>query len=180
MTERDGLFYLNSQEKMMNRLLQVTGIVLFILCMLGCASGPKGPAKIKTFDEQVGTGYFNDVRTNVERILTKHQYTIFRYNEDSDRITFETDWRYRVPFDDEVALNIVDAKTQLFITARPRIRSFNAESTLYVVRMRAENHVRFLDTEEFVRVPLSKMLQEYLKKIAYDFKMEFEQGLRVY
>ena len=94
-----------------------------------------------------------------------------------EQIYFESDWRYRGPFDDELELGIVDARTRLTINATPRTRG---GMDLYTVRMMAETQVRFEDVNEYVIVPMTDMLMEYLKTISDDLRLELMQGIRRY
>ena len=68
--------------------------------------------------------------------------------------------------------------TFIKINATPRTRGSARDSDLYVVRVFAENKVRFEGTEEFVYTPMSKMLISYLNKFSEDLKLEFLQGIR--
>lgn len=133
-----------------------------------------------TYRRNVGTAYPLDMKQKTERIINKFNYTVVRREESYEQIYYETDWRYRSPFEDELELNIADARTSLTVNAVPKMRGGIPGSDLYNVYLSAENEVRFEGSEEWIRVPLSNMLVAYLNKIAEDLKLELLQGIRRY
>lgn len=152
--------------------------IFLILCIiLGCSSARKSGENPTNYNRNLGTAYPTDVKEKTARIFNKYNYVIIRHEESFEQIYFETDWRYRGPFDDEIDLGIVDARTRLIVNATPRTRS---GTDLYTVRMTAETQVRFEDTNEYITVPMTDMLMAYLKTISDDLRLELMQGIRRY
>ena len=162
---------------MLKKYIGVIIILLAIGILLGCASSGKPRTNPTNYNRNVGTAYPLDMKTKTVRILNKFNYVVVRQEESFEQIYYETDWRYRQPFDDEIDLGIVDARTRLTVTATPRTR---VGTDLYNVRVRAETQVRFQDTEEFTVVPMSDLLIKYLNDISDDLKMELSTGIRRY
>lgn len=153
-------------------------LILALIIILGCGSSGRKKSNTMTYRRNVGKAFPLDMKEKTERILNKFNYTVVRREETYEQIYYETDWRYRSPFEDESELNIADARTSLTVNAVPRTRGGMPGANLYNVHLSAENEVRFEGSEEWVRVPMSNMLIAYLDKIAEDLKLELLQGIR--
>ena len=164
----------------MSRRETIAAIFLCLILLMGCASSGNGGGGVKNYLKNVGTATPLDVNQKTNRILQKYQYRVVRSQEDEYQMYFETDWRYRTPFEDELETGVVDARTRLTVTGKPRSRTGVAGADLYVVRVMAENEARYEGSQQWMRVPMSNMLVEYLDKISDDLKLELLQGIRQY
>lgn len=158
--------------------LSVTLSTLALLCVgCGSQSADVSRSRASTFSADLGTATAYDFKDKTGRMLDRYQFQLFRFEETADIIYMETDWKARYPFEDELEEGIAEARTRLIIQARPRTRN-PAGSDLHTVRLVAENRVRFQDSGEWQRIPMSKQLISYFKRFADELQTEFRTGFR--
>jgi hypothetical protein len=149
---------------------------LFLLALAACASSG-GAGASADVTQQVGTAPRADANAKSRAILQRHQYVVQREEGTSGRETnmyLETQWRPRVPFDDERALGAEAAETRLIVRARPRVR----DGDVYTVAMTVENRLRMADGS-WVSPPATSEFTAYARNIADDLRRELVQGIRV-
>ncbi|HHS14254.1 MAG TPA: hypothetical protein ENN03_10890 [bacterium] len=160
------------------------GFCLMIILAAGffaCSgTGPGMKKRLITYNSRVGTGTGTDIKTKTQRIFIKHQFQVVRFEETYDEIFFETDWKYRVPFEDEYELNVADARTRIIIRSNPRTRTYASGYDLHTVTMIGENQVRYAGSQEWMNKPMSDMLVDFFNRIKNDLKTELETGIRIY
>ena len=133
-----------------------------------------------TFTAKVGTATAYDIEEKTRRLLDRYRYEIVRFEKTYDQIYFETQWRYRSPFEDEYEISVVDARTRIIINARPRTRTYVTGTDLYVIHVRGENQVRLEGSDAWINLPMTDMVMVYLSKFAENLEMEFRTGIRKY
>ncbi|HHJ34295.1 MAG TPA: hypothetical protein ENJ87_00875 [Gammaproteobacteria bacterium] len=138
----------------------------------GCSYSGSGAKEYKDFYSNLGLANAADLEKIVFRMLDKHQYEIVRRTNSQEKIYYETAWRPRYPFDDEVKLGVSSARSRIIITARPRDFGGTGTFTIYRVKFYAENEVRFSDTSGYTRIPISKKAKKYFRRIAGDIRTE--------
>lgn len=156
--------------------------VLILVCLLvtgwGCSSSRGNSSASNTYTANVGTATAYDFKDKTQRLFTRYQFQVYRFQETADLIFIETEWKLRYPFEDELAHGIEEAKTRIVAEARPRSRMSSGGSELNRVSFYAENLVRFKQSHEWQPVALSDMLKSYLKEFADDLTTEFRTGIR--
>ncbi len=153
-------------------------MMLFVsLHLCGCASSRSEDEVAARYTANLGTATLYDFSLKTRQILDRYQFQVVRYESTTDLTHFETGWKPRFPFSDEIERGIEEARTRIFIQASPRGRSAGA-SDLSVVRMEAENQVRLRGSQEWHHAPMSKMLREYLREFSDDLATELRTGLR--
>jgi hypothetical protein len=116
-------------------------LVLPLLAAAGCASA-RGVGS-GAMSEEIGPATIPAVEREVMPILERHGYTILRTDRGQDRVMLETDWVLRPPYADEAATGVVDARSRIIITTRPRATTNSAGVQLAGVTMRMEiQHLR--------------------------------------
>lgn len=119
---------------MKHRLLPV---LLLALVAGACASGGRGGSSV--FRTDIGNATLNDAVTLTQRVLAQHHYEL----ESADTVPqmrFETRWRSRRPFSDELALGINEAESRVIVTGRERSQS--EMGAIYALNMVVENRVK--------------------------------------
>jgi hypothetical protein len=119
------------------------------------------------------------MRQKTQQYLEREQFRVLRFESTTDATFFETDWKARYPFDDEIELGVEEARTRIIITATPRSRAAMG-SDMNTVRMEAENQVRYKNALDWHYVEMSKMLKDYLQDFADRLSTEFRAGIRRY
>lgn len=148
--------------------------------LYGCAgSASTEDSSAKSFTANLGTATVLDINQKARLLLERYQFQIVRYESTVDALYFETEWKPRYPFDDEIGQGIEETRTRIIIQATPRTRSALG-SDLNTVRMEAENQVRLKNGVDWRYAEMSKMLRAYLRKFADDLSTEFRVGLRRY
>lgn len=159
-------------------LLSVTLPTLALLSVgCGSRSADVSGSRTSTYSADLGTATAYDFRDKTGRLLARYQFSVYRFEETTDLIYLETEWKNRYPFDDEIDQGIVEARTRLIIQARPRIQTPTG-SDLNTVKLVAENLVRFQNSAQWQRVPMSKQLRAYLKRFVDELQTEFRTGFR--
>lgn len=153
-------------------------IILALVILLSCSSSMKKESLSTDYSANLGTATSYDFKEKTQRLLMRYQYELVRFEETSDQIYYETEWKNRTPFDDELELGIVEGRTRFTINAHPRGRIGVGGADLNVVRLFGENMVRYEGSDEWLRVPMSKMLRAYFNKFAEELKLEFRTGIR--
>ena len=163
----------------MKKILFYSLFILFIMSFINCAgtkggADKKNPTKYKKRIERVTSQDFQNKAIRV--LVNRNQYLIFR-NEPSDgQLYIETDWRFRSPFDDELASGAVEARTKIILTAYPR--EMTNPNGLWVPTMEGLNEVKLEGGGIWVVLPMSDMAKKYFDRIADDLNLEFRTGIR--
>ena len=165
---------------MMTKFVYFFPIILMSALFLTCAGSITPGANLIEYTANVGTGSAYDVKDKVQRLLIRYQYEVVRTEQTVDQIYFETEWKNRTPFDDEGELDMVEGRTRFIINATHRVRSSTAGADRYVVHVKGENMVRYSYSQEWARVPMTKMLRAYFVKFAEDLRLELRTGIRVF
>lgn len=92
-----------------------------------------------------------------------------------DGIYFESEWKERDLFDDEVSKGIVDARTRIIVFSRPRTAQ---ASTLQRVSLEIENHVKFEGVDDWDRSVITDDTEDYFTDIERVLRTEFSTGIR--
>lgn len=163
----------------MPKLISLGMLLTFIGIINGCA----GSSTVGSF-----TQYFSDlgITTNIgfreeaERILIrKHQYIVQVFEESLDRSYLETDWKDRLPFEDEAKTGVVQAKSRIILEGRSRVRG-TATATLKV-KFRGENMLLYENSPTWeIAGPMSQLSKEYFKAMANEIKTEYSTRTREY
>lgn len=154
-------------------------LMTVIICTmaLGCATG-NGAKAYSIVRQAAGEGTLLDVNAKTLRMLDRFQYEIVRTENSGQMAFYQTNWKYRIPFDDERAVGIVQARTRLTIRARPRrVATTAGSSNLYMVRMEAENMVMFEDSEIWTVTPNTSEYVQYVRTLAKDLENELRMTL---
>lgn len=144
-------------------------LLLFAVCASCAGSG----AGTKTRDRQaynasLGISYraeFFGVSQHI--LINKYQYQFIREEENPRLIYFQTAWKNRSVFADEVDMGIVAAQSRIRITAKAR------HAGQYSLDFYAENNVRYEGKDEWEPGPLSPMCEKFFDQVAEDLRFEF-------
>ena len=128
-----------------------------------------------TFRANLGTATETDIVSTVPRILDRNNFVVYRQEVTMDGVYIETEWKERDLFDDERSEGIVEARSRIFINARPR----TAQATsLQRVSMEIENHVLFEDSEDWDRSIITDQTNEYFREVERSIRTELGTGIR--
>lgn len=158
----------------MRQLIPLT-IVLLIFSVLITGCGSSNHVGEKTYRSNLGTATSSDIQRIVPNIINRSNFSIYRHEVTLDRIYYETEWRERRLFDDEVALGITNARSRIIVSARPRTAH---ASSLHRVNFEVENHVKFEGEEDWNKETITDEAESYFKEIARALTMEFSTGIR--
>jgi len=151
----------------------------FVLVFLTACAGSGGATSSSTYSADVGTATSLDVKDKGTSFLDRQQYQVVRQEETNELIYMETHWRFRSPFEDEVELGVEEARTRLFLRATPRgMRQQGLFSDISVVKLTAENQVRYLGETAWRDAHMTPKLRSYLRKLSDDLSIVFRTGIR--
>lgn len=147
--------------------------VLLIACTLHACAGA-GPAANRTrFQRNVGQASPTYARELAMRILTQYGFVVER-EEPVPSIVIQTRWRPRAPFADEETLGIRGAENRMFVMARPRSATNNAQT--YSVDVVIENRVQLLGSEAWTEASATPEYEKWANRIVEDFTRELNVG----
>ena len=145
-------------------------LLLLALTLGACASTGGGRSEVT---RSVGTSSRGELDETVRTILTRNQYVLEREQLETNML-YETRWRLRQPFADEVAQGATSAESRIIVRARPRSR----EANIYTVTVTFENRIRTGDGE-WVELVATPEFTKYAQDIAGELSRELVQGIRV-
>ena len=156
-------------------------LVAACAALWGCAAGGSRTETYKDITWRAGEGSMFIVNEKTLRILNRYSYETVRREESQQLVFYQTSWKYRNPFDDELAKGVIEARTRLTINARPRRSGTMAgASNLYVVQMVAENIVQMADTGKWTRMPNSEAYKAYIRGIAKALENELRMSINIF
>lgn len=128
--------------------------------------------------ETVGRATERDILVEVPDILGESGFVISERRTSGRRISFETEWMRRAPFEDEAALGAEEARTRVIVTAR------RSAANLYTVDVRADNQLRGVATQAFAgtgwsSIPATDMNRDYIRQLALDIRLRIDAGVRI-
>ena len=163
----------------MQKIVAITGCLLVLLSLAGCA-GSSGRSKSTDYKADLGVATDFDALDKTRRILmSRFHYEIVREEHSAGSFYFETRWKERPLFEDELELGVVSARTRVIISTRPRARYGSGLAQPNPIRMLGESQFILEGGGEWVKIPITDAARKYMKNIANEFKTEFKAvGLR--
>ncbi len=155
-------------------------LVLATALAAGCASaGGSAGGLGSQFEQDVGDATPRDVERRTPQVLERYHYVVVRTETSDRRMYFETDWRQRTPFEDEVTRGISSVRTRIIVRARQRGGAIGS-SNLMTVDFIMENLALDARSGEWRQGVVTDMFRAYAKEIANRLKDEFTSGIRVF
>jgi len=151
----------------------ILSVLFLAFILLGCSSSER--VTTNTHRANLGTATETDVLSTVPRLLDRYNYTIYREEATMDGIYFETEWKERDLFDDEVEQGITEARTRVIVSSRSRTAQ---ASSLQRVSLEIENHVKFEGESDWDRSIITDQTEDYFSDIERVFRTEFSTGIR--
>lgn len=148
-------------------------IILLSTALVGCASSDT--VREQTYRSNLGTATDTDIQRVVPNILNRYNFTIYRDEITLDGIYYETEWKDRDLYDDERALGVTQARSRIYVTARPRTAQ---ASSLHRVNFEVQNEVMIEGDEDWNRETITDEAENYFSEIARTLRVEFESGIR--
>jgi hypothetical protein len=148
----------------------------FLISCAGSASSEKPSSAVDYVAKRIEPTKGEDFFSSSNLILTsRFQFEIARTEATTQELYLETVWKNRYPFEDEIAGGVVQARSRIILRARPSyIGPTDQADLLYNLDFYGENEVLLSGTEEWSRLPLSKMLRKYFDDIVDDLKTEVQ------
>lgn len=155
--------------------------IIISLIIIGLFVGCAGVSQDQYRDFRVSAGESNKtvIPEKLQRIIDTYLYEIVRFEESPVSMMWETGWRTRAPFADEMAQGITEAQTRLIFTGRPKSGG-GGSGSIFRVHLTAQNMVRIGYAGEWIRVPNTKQYSAYIREIAYSLKTELDMSQRVF
>jgi hypothetical protein len=155
-------------------------VVVISLLATSCSSSgaSKSGSRSTSYEKTLGTTTAVEFKRNVPLIFSRYQFETYRAEESADQIYFESRWKERYPFQDELTAGAIKARTRIFVTSRPRYRDKSGYGKVQKVFFTAENQVVLQGTEVWQEFPLTDMFLDYIKRIAGDLELEMKSGIQ--
>jgi len=108
-----------------------------------------------------------DAISLAEQVIHRYGYQI-DHAEDSPEIRILTQWRPRLPFEDEAALGVTAAENRILVVAR--IRSHTELGAHYNITFTMENRLQVVRDPSWTETLNTPMFREYADEIANDYR----------
>ena len=148
-----------------------------VLVLFGCAAGSGGPT---TYREQLGMATPGDLAQEVRRIIEEYHYEMETEDSSITYQVYQTRWKGRTPFQDELDSGVVEAMTKFTVTGRARGGGSTGAANVRVAEFVAENRVRYAESGEWNLGLYTPMFREYAKDISGQLRARLTSGIRVY
>ncbi len=156
------------------------------LCLAGLLFGCAGTSgsgssngRVEVYNNDLGIATNYGIQDQTQEILVnKYHFEVLYYDDTSNRVYVETDWKERTPFEDERHQGVLQAKSRIILEARPRGRT--GETSRMSVRFKGENLLYFSDTASWERGHMTRQCRAYFKEIANELKTRFATLVREY
>lgn len=109
-------------------------------------------------------------------LVSRHHFQYEREENSEGQLYVETLWRFRTPFDDELASNVSEARSKIILTAYPR--ELTNPAGLWVASIEGRNEVKLEGGQGWVTLPLTEEAKKYFANIAEDLRIEYRMGVR--
>ena len=153
---------------------------IVVLAAFGCAASSGGSSGATTYRKDLGNATVNDFARYTRRMLDREHFEIEQADSSANYQNFKTRWRQRYPYDDEIALGVVEIQTQLTLRARSRGSGGGGTADLRTVEMIVQNMARLSGSDQWILTVYTATFKEYIDEIARDLKTEFSTGIRVF
>jgi hypothetical protein len=147
--------------------------LLVIIGLTACASTGGSTGGAMSVTRNVGTSPRAEVDSKTRLIFQRHQYVLQREQLESN-MYYESQWRARQPFDDEIEHGARSAESRLIVRARLRSR----ETDQYAVSLVVENRLQTVDGQ-WLTLAATPEFTAYARTIADDLADQLIQGIRV-
>lgn len=122
---------------------------------------------------RLGVANLNAMKVETPRILSRFGYILQRQEEALSDIYFESRWKKRAPFEDEIKLGIKQVDSRLIIRATPRATA-GSSGHIYKVSLIAETKYQDTETNAWTASTPTDMAKAKFNEIADAFKTEFQ------
>jgi hypothetical protein len=111
-----------------------------------------------------------------EKIWGKHTIPLFREENTSRTLLWESQWMPRQPEGDETVAGVTGARNRVFM--RGTLSGENLDGTfIYRVRFEAENQVQTTGTPDWHPAPFPPEVRERFKRVYDDLMLELRTGI---
>jgi len=141
------------------------------LLVVGCASTGAGVRDPSVYRREIGRTAYSDILDGVDRMLTKHGYTVRRFEDNYNTIYFETDWQPRELSQAEIDQGLSRARVRILIQGR------RGAADLFRVDFLGENEGLRAGMSTWEKIDLVDEVERSLREVYDDLKMEMRTGI---
>jgi hypothetical protein len=153
---------------------------IVVVAALGCGASSGGSSSATTYRQDLGNATVYDFAHHTRLMMDREQYEIEQQDSSANYQNFKTRWRQRYPYDDEIAMGVVEIQTQLTLRARARGAGGGGSADLRSTELIAQNMARVSSSDQWILTVYSPTFKQYIDEIARDLKTEFSTGIRVF
>ena len=124
------------------------------------------------FNESAGRMTERDLMVKLPMVLARHGYFIERGESFQQGFSFETSWRMRSAYPEELERGARAARTRL------RFRALQS-GAMYSVRIQVESMME-VSRGQWVRSPGGDAFQSYARELTREIRAELASGMRTY
>ena len=146
------------------------------LLLVACATGGGGGnvQMLSSVTVDIGVATSSDLNAQGNDVLRRRQFLV-QQTMGPPAILIESEWRQRIPFEDEAAQGVTEAQSRIIIRGRERISP--TSRALFQVSFRMESQVKTADSQEWIELPATEELRDWAREIARELQLAL-QGMR--
>lgn len=142
--------------------------------LLAAACASSGSMTAGSVSKDLPTTTRIELESKARLLFSRHQFEIERVQTES-QLYLESNWRERLPFDDELAQGVETAMTRLILQGRPRSR---VRDDFYTAKVILENRVRLQGSQVWEQITNTPEFERYARRVAEDFEKELSMGIQ--
>lgn len=142
---------------------------ILLLAYTGCAGSGSGTNGSGSYSAPLGIAIRSDFfGVILVTLVNRHQYQQVRTEENPREIYFETAWKHRPVFADEVDMQIEAAQAKIIV------RGITRRDNKMKVQFYVQNRFQYEGRQLWDSGPISENLREHLDELADELRTEFK------
>ncbi|AXJ00235.1 hypothetical protein CYPRO_0958 [Cyclonatronum proteinivorum] len=150
-------------------------ILLTVPALISCAGSGQSGEREYVFRSNIGNATEIDMQRLIPRYISRINFVLYRDNVTLEGTYFETEWRERALFDDEIELGATQARNMIIISSRSPTGQV---SLAHRAQIEIYNQVYIPDEGGWVRYVSTPQAEEYFRDISRRLAQELESGVR--
>ncbi|MCH8486690.1 MAG: hypothetical protein LAT75_07475 [Candidatus Cyclonatronum sp.] len=146
-----------------------------LLSVNACAGSGQSGEREYVYRSNIGNATELDMQRVIPRYISRINFIMYRDNITLEGTYFETEWRERAPFDDEIALGATQAQNMIVVSSRAPTGQV---TSAHRAQIEIYNQLFIEEQGGWVRHISTAQAEEYFRDIARNLSQELESGVR--
>lgn len=160
---------------MQKAVVKLICVLALILSVNACTGSGQSGEREYVYRSGIGNATEIDMQRVIPRYIARINFIMYRDNVTLEGTYFETEWRERALFDDEIALGATQARNMIVVSSRAPtgqvVSAHRAQIEIY-------NQLYIEEQGGWVRHISTTQAEEYFRDITRNLSQELESGVR--